>query len=142
MSEQGALSFLRLTPHTTPISRGHVQRHNVLTAGTHGLLWMHPKMGSTLESRGRVRVAGSPLMSPFARAKPKVLKSLIPVPRVYMIRNVHTVTVIMGKPLSIPAFHRKSDGRSPQGPNPPGLINVSDSPSGNLGQDPRTCVRE
>ena len=48
----------------------------MLAAGTHGLLQDTSKMGSTLESRGRVGQRVSPLMSPFARAKLKVLKSL------------------------------------------------------------------
>ena len=74
MTEQGALLFLRLTPHTTPISRGQVQQRNVPAAGTHGLLWIHPKMGSTLESTRTGWQWVSPLMNPFARAKPKVLK--------------------------------------------------------------------
>ena len=47
------------------------------TAGMHGLLWIHPKIGSTLRSQeDGLGQRVSPLMSPFARAKPKVLNDL------------------------------------------------------------------
>ena len=68
MTEQGALPFSRLTPpHHT-----HLQRSSAATcqtADTHRLLWIHPKMGSTLESRGRVRAAGKPSDEPLRKGE-------------------------------------------------------------------------
>ena len=68
MMEQGALPFSRLTPH----NHTHLQRSSAATcqtADTHGLLWIHPKMGSTLESRGWVRVAGKPSDEPLHKGE-------------------------------------------------------------------------
>ena len=46
----------------------------MLTAGMLGLLWIHPKIGSTLRSQeDGLGQWVSPLMSPFAWAKTKVL---------------------------------------------------------------------